>query len=392
MRTTEVMQDARRAMEICNACRYCEGFCAVFPAMELRREFSNGDLSYLANLCHNCRGCYYACQYAPPHPFGVNVPKTFAELRTESYEAYAWPRPLAALFHRNGLIVSLATAIGIAAVLILTMLFRPADVLYGTHTGPGAFYAVIPWGVLVLFAGVTFLFSILALVMGGANFWRDTESGSFGNGRTIGAALRDVLTLRYLGGEGHGCNDRDERFTQTRRYLHHCMFYGFLLCFAATCVATLYGDILGHDAPYAFLSLPVLLGTVGGVLLTIGTAGLIWVKITADPAPAAPNLMGPDFALLCLLLLSAASGLLLLAFRATGAMGPLLAIHFGIILALFIVLPYCKFVHGIYRSLALLRWAKERDQDAAVPSRPEQRAPDSENLRVALNIGPGNKA
>jgi MinD superfamily P-loop ATPase len=46
-------------MEICNACRYCEGFCAVFPAVELRREFSAGDLSYLANLCHGCRGCYF---------------------------------------------------------------------------------------------------------------------------------------------------------------------------------------------------------------------------------------------------------------------------------------------------------------------------------------------
>src|ERR1700736_3722847 len=82
MQTTEVVQDARRAMEICNACRYCEGFCAVFPAMELRREFSNGDLSYLANLCHNCRACYYSCQYAPPHEFGLNLPRTLAELRT----------------------------------------------------------------------------------------------------------------------------------------------------------------------------------------------------------------------------------------------------------------------------------------------------------------------
>jgi citrate/tricarballylate utilization protein len=392
MRTSEVMQDARRDMDICNACRYCEGFCAVFPAMELRREFSNGDLSYLANLCHNCRACYYACQYASPHPFGVNVPKTFAELRTESYAAYAWPRPLAALFERNGLIVSLATAMGIAVVLILTMLLKRADVLYGRHAGPGAFYAVIPWGMLVLFAGVTFVFSIVALVMGGINFWRDTASGGIGNARTIGAALSDVLTLRYLGGEGHGCNDLGERFTQARRHLHHCMFYGFFLCFAATCTATFYADILGHDAPYPFFSLPVLLGTIGGVLLTIGTAGLIWVKIVGDPAVVAPNLMGPDFALLVLLLVSAMTGLLLLAFRATGAMGPLLAIHFGVVLALFIMLPYCKFVHGVYRSLALLRWAKERDNEAAVPSRPEQRAPDSENLRVALSVGPGSKA
>ncbi|MBV8868009.1 MAG: CitB family transcriptional regulator, partial [Acetobacteraceae bacterium] len=65
MRETDAVREARREMEVCNACRYCEGFCAVFPAMELRREFSSGDLSYLANLCHNCRGCYYACQYAP---------------------------------------------------------------------------------------------------------------------------------------------------------------------------------------------------------------------------------------------------------------------------------------------------------------------------------------
>ena len=57
MRETEAITNARREVEICNACRYCEGFCAVFPALELRREFSAGDLSYLANLCHNCRGC-----------------------------------------------------------------------------------------------------------------------------------------------------------------------------------------------------------------------------------------------------------------------------------------------------------------------------------------------
>ena len=29
-----------RQMSICNACRYCEGYCAVFPAMELRRTFA----------------------------------------------------------------------------------------------------------------------------------------------------------------------------------------------------------------------------------------------------------------------------------------------------------------------------------------------------------------
>ncbi len=76
MQETDALRDARHELEVCNACRYCEGFCAVFPAVNLRREFSAGDLSYLANLCHGCRGCYYACQYAPPHEWGINVPRT----------------------------------------------------------------------------------------------------------------------------------------------------------------------------------------------------------------------------------------------------------------------------------------------------------------------------
>ena len=33
-------QEVARVMQICNACRYCEGFCAVFPAMTRRIEFN----------------------------------------------------------------------------------------------------------------------------------------------------------------------------------------------------------------------------------------------------------------------------------------------------------------------------------------------------------------
>ena len=49
----EAAGEVTRVMQICNACRYCEGFCAVFPAMTRRRQFDEGDVGYLANLCHN---------------------------------------------------------------------------------------------------------------------------------------------------------------------------------------------------------------------------------------------------------------------------------------------------------------------------------------------------
>ena len=101
MLVTENLREADRLMTICNACRYCEGLCAVFPAMEMRRTFAAGDLNYLANLCHQCGACYPDCQYSPPHEFNVSIPAAMAKLRNESYAAYAWPGALSGLFQRT---------------------------------------------------------------------------------------------------------------------------------------------------------------------------------------------------------------------------------------------------------------------------------------------------
>ena len=91
----DLIQEARGQAEICNACRYCESYCPVFPEMFNMRSFPDADLGHLANLCHNCKGCWHACQYAPPHEFGLNLPATLAEVRAESYAEHAWPKPRA---------------------------------------------------------------------------------------------------------------------------------------------------------------------------------------------------------------------------------------------------------------------------------------------------------
>ena len=92
MHATEALEEADRLMTVCNSCRYCEGLCAVFPAMEMRRAFADGDLNYLANLCHSCGACYTDCQFSPPHEFNVNVPQTLAKVRNDSYKFYVWPQ------------------------------------------------------------------------------------------------------------------------------------------------------------------------------------------------------------------------------------------------------------------------------------------------------------
>jgi citrate/tricarballylate utilization protein len=176
----------------------------------------------------------------------------------------------------------------------------------------------------------------------------------------LALAAWDVLTLRNLGGGGNGCNDNSERFSMRRRWLHHALFYGFMLCFAATCVGFVYDSVFGWQAPYALASAPVLLGTVGGLLLLGGTVGMFAMRLVGDAAVSPRALLGGDVAMLAQLALAALTGLVLLALRGTGAMGIALAVHLGVILSLFATLPYSRMVHGVYRGLALLRRAAER--------------------------------
>lgn len=349
--------EVARQLQICNACRYCEGFCAVFPAMTRRLEFSVTDVHYLANLCHNCGACLHACQYAPPHEFAVNVPQAMAKVRGETYASYAWPKALGGLYKNNGLTVALAMAAGLALFLVLTM-----QITGGMVHAPlaGNFYAIFPHNTLALMFGLVFGFAVLALTLGVRRFWREITPGKI-SGDAGAEAAGNVLKLKYLdGGHGMGCNNADDAFTLLRRRFHHFTFYGFMLCFAATSVATLYHYLLDLHAPYALTSLPVVLGVAGGIGLLVGPAGLLWLNLKRHPLHGDAAQKPMDRGFIALLFLSSLTGLLLLALRNTSVMGLLLAVHLGVVMALFLTLPYGKFAHGIFRSASLLKWSIEK--------------------------------
>jgi citrate/tricarballylate utilization protein len=359
---TQVLNEADRLMTVCNSCRYCEGLCAVFPAMEMRRAFSDGDLNYFANLCHACGACYTDCQFSPPHEFDVNVPKTLAAARAESWAAYARPQAFSGLFVRNGLAISLIAAVSVAAFIFGFAALTDRQVLVGVHTGPGAFYALMPHTAMAALFGAAFLYAIIALAMGLRAFWRDIgePAGTLVDPPSLWQAMKDAGQLRYLDGGGVGCFNEDERPTDRRKIYHHFTFYGFLLCFGSTSVATLYHYLLAREAPYAWWDLPVVLGTLGGIGLAIGPIGLLAEKFKRDPALVDANSFGMDTAFTLMLFFTGLTGLALLLWRETWAMGPLLAVHLGVVFALFITLPYGKFVHGLYRYAALVRYARER--------------------------------
>lgn len=355
--------EVERQMTICNACRYCEGFCAVFPAMTRRLEFGKADIHYLANLCHNCGACLSACQYAAPHEFAVNVPKAMAKVRLDTYAEYAWPQALGTLYQRNGLTLALASGAGLAFFLCLTLMVMGN--LFTAMPG-GNFYGIFPHNTLALMFGAVFGFAVLALGIGVRRFWRNVSPAQSTLPLKASAALEataNVAQLKYLdGGHGEGCNNADDKFTLWRRRFHHLTFYGFMLCFAATGTATLYHYLLDWSAPYPIFSLPVMLGVAGGIGLLVGPAGLLWMNLRRNPDQGDEKQKPMDRGFIALLLLVSGSGLALLAFRESSALSLLLAIHLGLVMAFFLTMPYSKFAHGIFRSAALLKYSIEKRQ------------------------------
>lgn len=362
MHATEALKEADRLMTVCNSCRYCEGICAVFPAMEMRRSFSSGDLNYLAHLCHNCGACYYDCQFSPPHEFAVNVPKTLATVRADSYRQYAWPKPMGILFERNGTAISVIAALSVCVFILGFMAFHSSGHLFAVHTGPGAFYRLMPHNTMAAIFGAAFGFAMLVMAMSFFRFWNDIGEpvATLRQTEPVWQATKDAGRLTYLDGGGPGCMNEDERPTDNRRLYHHFTLYGFLLCFAATSTATGYHYLLGMEAPYPWYDLPVVLGTLGGVGLVIGPVGLLRAKFRRDPAMQDEARFGADTGFILMLLLTSVTGLLLLVLRSTPAMGILLALHLGVVFALFVTMPYSKFMHGIFRFGALVRYAREK--------------------------------
>ncbi|WPL15815.1 tricarballylate utilization protein B [Thiorhodovibrio winogradskyi] len=365
-----VTEEARRMLAICNICGYCNGFCPVFDAARERPALRAGDLAYLAHLCHACRNCLDACQYAPPHAFGVNVPRTLERLRWRNYADFAWPRALAALFRarvgarRPGvgptpfLLPLLPPALAMLLPMLLGLWWLPWSRLMQGALAPGDFYRILPFSVMVGLGLLTLGWALLSMGISLINFWRAISLGRPPARLTwsgLRAALWDIASLRHLDGGGPGCTDSHTPLAPMRRWLHQLLVLGFLLCLAATLVAAVWHHGLGRAAPYAAASLPVVLGLLGGLLMLPAGLGLWWLRRRTNPLTLAPEMQGGETSATLWLLAVVLSGLALLAGRATPAMGLLLLAHLGAVYGFFLLLPASKFVHAGYRLLAVSR-------------------------------------
>lgn len=352
--TNEIYERANKSCIICNSCRYCEGLCAVFPAMEKKREFSLQDIDYLANLCHQCSECFYDCQYAPPHEFDLSIPTQFARVRQVSYEKYAFPGFLGKAFRKNAIVSSI--------VLVLAVFIGFFMASGASGDGQGNYYFFIPEGCMISIFGAVAVLVLVALFGSCAKYAKAIGLNKV-NAKAITQSIKDALKMRYLGGhEGEGCTYPSELRSNARRIGHHFVMYGFILCFVATTLAAIYSHILGIKAPYEPTQLPKLFGIIGGSLLCVGVIFMLYLKMIADKNIVDSKSVSMDFALLGMLFIVSFSGLVLMLLRQSELLSVLLYFHLSTVLALFVLIPYSKFIHVFYRFLALVKYNMDEQE------------------------------
>lgn len=333
MPVSDLVAEASRQLSVCNSCRYCEGYCAVFPALERRTSYAEADALYLANLCHDCRACYQACMYTEPHELAIDIPKLMSELRARSYGPRWLGGPWSAV---------IAGAIGLLVFFALSRL----------GSKESGFYAVVPYLDMLLPALAGGLLVVAIWAAGAFRLWR--SSGRPAALAPWLRAIRDAVQLVYLTGGGPGCDYPDEERASKRRLIaHQLVVYGFALDLVATVSAGVEQDLLRILPPYPILSVPVGLGTLGGLMMIAGAGDLIAMKLRAPSARAARELLSLDYAFLALLVLVNLSGLGLLLLRSTPAMPTLLLVHLGLLFGLYATAPYGKFAHAALRLAAL---------------------------------------
>jgi citrate/tricarballylate utilization protein len=366
MPIADLFEEARRQLNICNACRYCEGYCAVFPALERRNLLDGNDLTQLANLCHDCRACFDACMYAPPHEFGVNPPAVLAAVRRTSYDHYVprWPFP-ARLGGLTG--ATLVTVLVCAAIVAVVALVEGAGALVHSGVGAASPYEVVSYPVLLALVLAPCAWSVTVTARAAARYWRDVGGPlrDLADPAALWRALRYAVELRYLRGGGEECHYPTSTPTAARRRLHAVTFYGFLACSASTASAAFMQDILGSPPPYPYLSVPVALGLGGGIALVVGCTGLMVLKARSEAAPADREMVARDFGFLVALNALSITGLLTLLTRTLPVFEVVFLAHLAAVIVGFAIFPYTKFMHFVYRFLAIVQDNQERATEPA---------------------------
>ena len=313
-------------------------------------------------LCHQCNDCSLRC------PRGARPGDVLAAIRQQTIQHFAFPKSVARWVNSiraTPVMLILVPALLLAAALLVR---DPLAAALGLHGGHDAFYAEFfpHWLLIGFYTGFTLL-AFAGLAVGLVRFWKGMKAHDEALGRegpdraffpSLVGALGDIFMHRRFG----DCGDQKQRRTS-----HMMAFYGFLALFVVTVWAVI--DLyvmprLGVDSLYPFgLGHPMkILANIGGVILVVGSGKAILDRISA-PEDGKHQSTWFDWIFVWLLFWVGVTGFATQAFRFTvtpETMGAyeyaayaVYFTHLVLVFGLLVYLPYSKFAHMWYRTLAL---------------------------------------
>ncbi len=358
----EVIGLGGQDLKKCYQCATCAVACPIspdnkpFPRKEMiaaswglkDKLVGNADIW----LCHNCGDCSTLC------PRGAKPGDVLAAVRSYAIQEYARPKKLADMIN-NPKKLPVLMAIPVVLFLVIGLMAK----LFGLHwlditpNGDSIVHAKFIHSTLVDVVMIpTFFFSIGVFALGLRRFMADIHKDALICGKTdkekidpkgFVEALVKVIPTVLQHKKFTECGENAERATS-----HMMVFFGFLGLFIVTNIffVVMYG--FGIHGPYSQLNPVKWLGNIAGVSLIIGAALMIKDRITKDDQVSAYK----DWFIVVLALALGLTGMLTQMTRIGGAACmsySIYLLHLICIWTFFISLPFSKFAHIIYRTVAM---------------------------------------
>ena len=340
-------------LKSCYQCATCSVVCPIstddnpFPRKEMIwAQWGMKDklvTDPLVWVCHNCRDCSSYC------PRGAKPGELLAAVRDYAIGHYAWPGIFGRFFNSSAFLPLL---FGIPVVLLGMILAAQGRLhvpegrivyskLFSIHTVENTFIPLL-------------VFVAIASIIGMRRFWgvisaqRAGETPVRGVVPALTSTLKDILTHSQF----KKCSTEGKRY-----YGHLPMMYGFIGAAITTILVTVY-YYAGIDTPLDLTDPVKILGNLSAVGLLYGCGLLVMRRFQKEPEER-NNLPSTyfDWLFLGILTAVAVTGTLTEVMRLSGTATvayPMYFIHLCLIFTLLGYLPYSKFAHILYRTVAMV--------------------------------------
>ncbi len=369
----EFIRDVKKAggdtLKKCYQCATCSMVCNLSPADKPfpRKEMlwaGWGDKEKLMAdpdvwLCYQCNDCSTYC------PRGARPGDVLAAIRSWVYKSFAFPSFMGSALASPK---ALPALIAVPALILLAciMFFAPtaSDGSYlFLNADPVDFNLFLPHSTVdaLFVAGNIFIFMFAAI--GFMRFWKMLrQPGQTYQTSFFGALIPVVMEIL-----SHN-RFRECGANSPRSVGHMILLFGFIGAMITTgCIFVFvfiphYLHLLGLESLNSFFSVPInlphpvkFLGAFSGIALVVGGVLLIYRRWTNRDAVGANGYT--DYLFLYVIFLTGLTGMTSWLTRLTGM--PMLAyanyyLHLVCVWFLLWYMPYSKFAHMIYRTLALV--------------------------------------